>query len=113
MELAACEEVIPALVEAQHRRLDPAVADLLRGAIERARPDLIEEAPACEGLARLALLRGEPEAAHHWARRALLLQPLSATARHLLAECERSLIPPDGAPDVIATIGERARGRAA
>ena len=53
MELTSSEEVIPALVEAQRRKLDPATADLLRGAIERARPDLVHEGPACEALARL------------------------------------------------------------
>jgi len=110
-EILHAESVIPALVEAQRRRLQPVFAELLYRSIERALPALRQPLVAIEQLARLARLRGDVESARAWMQRGLARNPMSATLaaldRELGAPSAAAELPPYEAdqPDVLARIG--------
>jgi hypothetical protein len=112
LELVTAEQVIPPLVEAQRRRFDADVADLLYRAILRARGELVDHVQALDALARLALLLDDRAAAERWLREGLELNPMSASLRMLERELEETAADGHFAPDapyerrdVIATIG--------
>ncbi|MHC5115010.1 MAG: hypothetical protein ACYTGP_11355 [Planctomycetota bacterium] len=111
-ELLDAETVIPSLVEAQRRRTQPAVAELLYRAIERALPALRQPTTAIEALARLAHVRGDAAAARAWMQRARTRNPMSVTLAAIERDIDAPLAPaastPDrdhDRPDVLARIG--------
>ncbi len=88
MELLTAEPAIPALVEAQRLRPDPATIALLRQALERTHGDLADQSAGAEALSRLALLEGDRDATARWARRGLDLNPMSASLTRLANELD-------------------------
>lgn len=112
-ELAASEEVIPALVEAQRLRPQPEVRDLLERGIERALPALCEPALGIAALARLALLRGDHATALRWTEQGLSLrgtEELVSLHRALRDEEDRAAVAAGPRPAVLAAIGAGAPG---
>lgn len=111
MELIARDGVIPALVEAQRLRPQPADAQLLRRAIEQALDDLPHPQVAMEALARLSSLQGDFATGLRWAERGLALNPMSASLallqRELVRLADRQPIRP------VAAIGGADQERAA
>lgn len=112
IELLANEPVIGALVEAQCRRPRPAMAHLLRKAIETALPDLEDAASGYHALARISLAMDDRAAATVWMARGLAQYPLSANLARLsrdLAGDASIEVNQRPNPDVLATIGDVAR----
>jgi tetratricopeptide (TPR) repeat protein len=111
MELTARESVIPALVEAQRRSPRPAMIHALRQAIEKARPELVDQRHALEALASLSALLGDHAAARAWAQQALQLNPMSVTMATILRDATDApetptRSEPDATRDVIGRIGD-------
>jgi tetratricopeptide (TPR) repeat protein len=109
MELVLAEPVIPALVEAQRRRPRRSRARLLLRAIQQALPELSDQSAAYEALAKLSVVLNNQDAAHDWAKRALELNPMSASLALLLEELPK---PPAGetrspSPAIVASIVQR------
>jgi hypothetical protein len=78
LEIIGRERAIPVLTEAQRRRPHAPTIRLLRGAIERALPDLADPGQAFHCLARLSLLLGERREAAGYAERGCAANPMSA-----------------------------------
>ncbi|MCP3905372.1 MAG: hypothetical protein GY715_17225 [Planctomycetes bacterium] len=107
-ELLDAEAVIPALVEAQRRHPRTAVAELLYLAIDRALPAFAQPLEAIEGLARLALVRGDVDSARTWMQRGIARNPMSAPLAALRRELDAPAPTPSDThrPDVLARIGQ-------
>ena len=107
MELVLAEAVIPALVEAMRREPRRRTARLLGRAIERALPELSEQSAAYEALANLSVVLDNQQAAGDWARRALEINPASASLASFLKQFPSSSaeVKPDGDRAVLAMIG--------
>jgi len=88
-ELPTMAHLIEPLVEAQRRQLETPVAEELLAALELAFEHMGEhQAIAAEALGHLHQLLGEHDAAINWARRGLVLNPMSARLVLLLHELE-------------------------
>lgn len=88
-ELTASEPSIRILVEAQQREPNRGMARLLVAAIERALPELRDQACGFESLARLALIHDEPDVAIEWARRGVEIHPMSAPLSMILDQAQQ------------------------
>lgn len=109
MELIPAEHLLPALVEAQVRRLHRPTAELLARAIELALPELTEQATGHEALARLHLALDHRAAARQWAQAGLNINAMSATLAMLLQETAPDLETQETIDDISMTINERGR----
>jgi hypothetical protein len=90
LELIAGEGAIPTLVAAQKLRPQRDAARLLYRALAQALEDLNDAQPALEGLARLALVLEDPEAAREWIEKARQHNPMSASLAMLREEIDRA-----------------------
>lgn len=109
-EIAAAEEVIPSLIEAQRRRPRATVNELLSRSIADAMPDLARPVTGLEALARLALLRNDYDEARSWVEQGLALSPRSVPLQIVRREIDAHDTGTDAGdhyagPDVLATIG--------